>query len=228
MQIIPVIDLKNGVVVHARQGNRERYEPLKSDVCQACDLFEVIETLNQRFGFSLFYIADLNAIMQEGDNSSLIHQAINAFPRIVFWIDSGFPLYDNDFRQQLNYFPVLGSESFREDNISELKKFNNAFVLSLDYSATGALGAKSLFDIDSLWPEQIIIMSLTKVGSNRGPDVEKLADYCRRYPQKNFIAAGGVRHIGDLTALQQIGIKQTLIATALHNGNLTAEEIASL
>ncbi len=228
MQIIPVIDLKNGIAVHAKQGRRERYEPLKSILCQSADLLDIIETLNSRFGFCLFYIADLNALMHEGDNNLLISRAITSFPRITFWIDSGYPLVDSGFRQHSNYVPVLGSESFRENNISDIKKFENAFILSLDFSANEKMGAKSLFEADTLWPERIIIMSLAKVGSNQGPDFEKLTSYSRRYPRKKIIAAGGIRHIGDLNALKRLGIDQTLIATALHSGNLTLDDIVNL
>ena len=43
MQIIPVIDLKDGVVVHARQGKREHYQAISTNLCQSADIYKVIE-----------------------------------------------------------------------------------------------------------------------------------------------------------------------------------------
>ena len=73
-----------------------------------------------------------------------------------------------------NYLPVLGSECYRDETISELKAFKNHFILSLDYSNSDALGAESLFSDQNFWPDNIIIMTLDRVGSNQGPDLDKL------------------------------------------------------
>jgi phosphoribosylformimino-5-aminoimidazole carboxamide ribotide isomerase len=44
--------------------------------------------------------------------------------------------------------------------------------------------------------------------------------YRNRYPHHTFIAAGGVRNMADLMALEQSGIESALVATALHSGSL--------
>jgi phosphoribosylformimino-5-aminoimidazole carboxamide ribotide isomerase len=225
MQIIPVIDLKNGIVVHAKLGNRDDYAPLKSEICNSSDIFDVIDTFSSRFGFSTIYIADLNAITRLGDNISLLDEVLTAFPHIFFWIDSGYPLYEESLKWHENFLPVLGSESFSEDNVSAMAHFNGNFILSLDHSATGKMGAKSLFTDQDLWPKNIIIMSLPRVGSKLGPDLDSLSTYRKQYPQKKWIAAGGIRNHEDLIRLTQIGIHQALIATALHNGNISPNKI---
>lgn len=228
MQIIPVIDLKQGLVVHAKQGNRDDYQPISSTLCQSSDMFDVLDALLTLYRFSIFYIADLDAITHQSDNGNLIYKVLSYFPDILFWVDSGYPLYGNKFRQLTNYLPVLGSESFLDNNTDEIKNFNNRFILSLDYSKTGELGAKSLFCNEKLWPEQIIIMNLPRVGSNLGPELEQLTAYCKQYPEKKIIAAGGIRNCTDLKALQRIGVNHALIASALHNGNLSMDEITRI
>jgi phosphoribosylformimino-5-aminoimidazole carboxamide ribotide isomerase len=112
--------------------------------------------------------------------------------------------------------------------VLELKRFNNHFILSLDYLMSEALGAKCLFSNPDLWPETLIIMTLNRVGSNQGPDLDKLNWFYKHYPHKNFIAAGGIRNIADLHALKQVGIKQALIASALHSGAIRHKEIINL
>jgi phosphoribosylformimino-5-aminoimidazole carboxamide ribotide isomerase len=225
MQIIPVIDLKNGIVVHAKLGNRDDYAPLKSDICASADIFDVINAFSSLFGVSIIYIADLNALTKQGDNAELIAYVLNTFPQIQFWIDSGYPLCDASLQKHKNFFPVLGSESFQDETTAEIAQFGNRFILSLDYSATGEMGAKTLFSTQKLWPENIIIMSLPRVGSNLGPDLVNLSAYSKQYPQKKWIAAGGIRNHEDLIRLTQIGIHQALIATALHNGNISPDKI---
>jgi phosphoribosylformimino-5-aminoimidazole carboxamide ribotide isomerase len=224
MQIIPVIDVKNGLVVHAKHGNRDDYAPLKSEICKSSDIFDVVDTFWTLYRFPTIYIADLNAITRQSNNADLLGEVLAAFPHISFWIDGGYPLCNEGFQQLANYCPVLGSESFQEDTISEIRKFENDFILSLDYSVTGDLGAKTLFSKQDFWPEQLIIMSLPRVGSNQGPDLDRLAAYRKHYPQQKIIAAGGIRDSQDLSALERIGIQQVLVATALHNGKISPDD----
>lgn len=226
MHIIPVIDIKQGLVVHARQGLRDEYRPIRSGLCPSANVFDVISGFWSLYPFSVFYIADLDAITCGGNNGGLIEEVIGQFSETVFWVDSGFPLYENDFRGRTNYLPVLGSESIRDDQTEIIAGFGNRFVLSLDFAQTGKRGATALFADTSLWPEKIIVMSLPRVGSNMGPDMELLTDYCLRHPEKEFIAAGGVRDYRDLVNLERIGVNHALLATALHNGNISSDEIA--
>ena len=45
MQVIPVIDLSRGRVVHARRGQRELYQPLRSPLCVGSEPLAVVEGL---------------------------------------------------------------------------------------------------------------------------------------------------------------------------------------
>jgi len=225
MKIIPVIDLKDGVVVHAQQGMREQYRPICTNLCQSPDIYKVIEAFMGAYDFDTIYIADLNAITQQGNHERLITGVLTAFPHIIFWIDSGYQCVK---KYPQNHLPVLGSESYSDESVLELKDFNNHFILSLDYSLSEALGAKSLFSDPDLWPDTIIIMTLNRVGSHQGPDFDKLSWFCEQYPHKHFIAAGGIRNADDLRALKQVGVQQALIASALHSGAIRREDIQIL
>ncbi len=225
MKIIPVIDLKDGVVVHAKQGNRKHYQVINTALCQSSDIFQVIEAFLGVYRFDTFYIADLNAITYQDDHNRLITEVLTRFPQITFWIDKGYQVYGDHLKLLPNYLPVLGSESYRDDTIAELKAFKHNFILSLDYSNSNALGAKGLFSDPTFWPKNIIIMTLERVGSSHGPDLNKLTDFCNQYPEKNFIAAGGIRDKRDLTALSEAGIHQALVASALHSGMIKPEDI---
>jgi phosphoribosylformimino-5-aminoimidazole carboxamide ribotide isomerase len=225
MKIIPVIDLKDGVVVHAQQGMREHYQPISSNLCQSSNIYKVIEAFLGIYNFDTIYIADLNEITHQGDHERLITEVLTSFPHILFWIDSGYPRAK---KYPSNHLPVLGSECYSDESAVELKAFNKHFILSLDYSVSEALGAKSLFSDQELWPDTIIIMTLNRVGSNQGPDLDKLSWFCGQYPNKNFIAAGGIRNTADLHTLKQVGVQQALIASALHSRSISHEDIQNL
>jgi phosphoribosylformimino-5-aminoimidazole carboxamide ribotide isomerase len=194
-------------------------------LCQSSDIYQVIAAFLEVYDFDTIYIADLNAITHQGDHDCLIRTVLASFPRITFWIDRGY----QSFKQfPDNHLPVLGSECYRDDTVLELKTFNNRFILSLDYLMSEALGAKSLFSSQDLWPETLIIMTLNRVGSNQGPDFDKLSWFCKHYPHKHFIAAGGIRNAADLHALKQMGVQQALVASALHCGAIRHKEMQNL
>jgi phosphoribosylformimino-5-aminoimidazole carboxamide ribotide isomerase len=226
MRLIPVIDLKSGMVVHAKKGQREHYAPMNSPLCQSSDIEAVINTFLGIYPFDTFYIADLNAITKQGNHDRLITNIVTQYPNITFWVDGGYQPYQ---ARPINYLPVLGSECYSDANADELKVFQGKFILSLDYAASGEpLGAARFFAEPDLWPETVIIMTLGRVGSQQGVDVEKLNHFCQNYPQKQFVAAGGVRDAADLALLKKIGVQQVLIASALHSLAITRAEIDRL
>jgi phosphoribosylformimino-5-aminoimidazole carboxamide ribotide isomerase len=228
MQIIPVIDLKDGVVVHARQGKRHTYRPIHTELCPSANIFDVIDAYLRLYEFRTFYIADLDALEEKGGHESLILTVAERFPDRLFWLDRGLPSCRTDGCSPKNIKTVLGSESFRDDTVNLLENYAPDFILSLDFSEKTAVGAPSLFTTQRFWPNDIIIMTLGRVGSNSGPDLEKLSTFSGTHPDKNFIAAGGIRNLEDLLALKALGIRQALVASSLHCGAIGRAELAAL
>ncbi|WP_261403065.1 HisA/HisF-related TIM barrel protein [Chenggangzhangella methanolivorans] len=99
-------------------------------------------------------------------------------------------------------------------------------MLSLDHDASGPIGPAAVHDDPSLWPEKIIVMTLGRVDS--GPDFERLQSVVSRADGRAVYAAGGVRGIEDLRALQGIGVAGALVASALHDGRLSGRELSAL
>jgi phosphoribosylformimino-5-aminoimidazole carboxamide ribotide isomerase len=71
-------------------------------------------------------------------------------------------------------------------------------------------------------------MTLARVGSGAGPDLETLSEICGVAPGKRIFAAGGVRDAADLGLLARAGIAGALVASCLHDGCLRGPEIARL
>jgi phosphoribosylformimino-5-aminoimidazole carboxamide ribotide isomerase len=228
MHIIPVLDIKNGLVVHAKRGQRDQYAPINSPLCQDPTLKGVLSAYLSLYPFKTFYLADLDAITQNRHQQNLIEAMLAGFPELSFWIDSGLQRQPELYNRFPNHYPVLGSEAYAEDQLEAFTHFNQDFILSLDFSGATSLGPEQLFRRPELWPKQIIIMNLALVGSNEGPDFEKLLNYQSSFPEYQFIAAGGIRNYQDLLDLKQLGINNALLASALHSGKIDSEQINSL
>jgi len=229
MQLIPVIDIKKGRAVHAKLGLREHYRPLNTPLCPTNEIIQVINCFLTLYDFKIIYLADLDAITGMANNQKLIKKIVQLYPNITFWVDSGHQQQPISLSIFDNYQMVLGSESYTDNNLNYLKIFDKNFILSLDFSAQGnPLGSEKLFNRQDLWPSQIILMMLARVGSTQGVDLDKLIYYQQLNPQVEFIASGGIRSIDDVFALKRIGIKKVLCATALHNKMISSTEIQKL
>ena len=226
MQIIPVIDIKAGRAVLARQGERKNYQPLSTPLCTSSQLADVIDAYLSLYTFTQIYIADLDALMGIGNNQKLIYSAIAHYPQLNFIIDCGSL---QTYYTAINVTPIIGTESVDKQTLQDIKQQTNDFILSLDFCAENKpMGDPVLYQYPALWPKQLIIMTLGLVGKNSGSDLMKLQHYYCSYPEHNFIAAGGIRHRQDLIQLKAIGIQRALVASALHNGALTAADIRQL
>ncbi|KAF3982806.1 MAG: hypothetical protein HFP81_10740 [Methylococcales symbiont of Hymedesmia sp. n. MRB-2018] len=226
MNLIPVIDLKEGVVVSALQGKRNIYQPIKSTLSSSPSIEDILQGFLSIYPFKRFYIADINAITDSGNNQQLIDKLINQYSSIEFWLDNGKKIQQLSLSNDDKYISVIGSECQNTmDFYSEIEKIKQT-ILSLDFFPdTGYKGPIELMQDSTLWPDNIILMTLNSIGKNAGPEMNRLTGFCKKYPEKNFIAAGGIRHTNDLLCLHEIGIKQVLIASALHSGMINTEII---
>ena len=62
MRIIPVLDLKDGLVVRGVAGKRALYQPIVSKLCSSAEPVEVASSLRGLLGTGRMYLADLDAI----------------------------------------------------------------------------------------------------------------------------------------------------------------------
>jgi phosphoribosylformimino-5-aminoimidazole carboxamide ribotide isomerase len=219
VQIIPVIDLMKNIVVHAKKGRRDSYKPIQTPLCQGSSPHAVIDGLLGLHEFKTRYIADLDALMGLGDHGALLSRLQQDYPGLQFWIDRGLP--PSGLPQPgLNSVPVIGSESLVGERLGLLKTVGRPYILSLDFMGEGLLGESNLLEDSGLWPDTVIIMSLSCVGANEGPDFQRLEKFRRQRPEKNIIAAGGARNAKDLNRLDELGVGGVLLASALHSGAL--------
>lgn len=233
MEVIPVIDLKHGRVVHARRGERERYQPLRSTLAPGADPVEIAAALLRLHPFCTLYLADLDAIQRTGDNRGAIAAIRVAVPQVELWVDAGIAdlaAYRTWQAQDLGR-SVIGTECRPEAAlIAALRGAGGdpSPVLSLDYGAHGPLGPAELFGHPSAWPDDVIVMTLARIGARDGPDLRTLCAIIGQAGTRRIFAAGGVRGPSDLTRLREIGAVGALVASSLHDGRLTAAELTRI
>jgi phosphoribosylformimino-5-aminoimidazole carboxamide ribotide isomerase len=230
MEVIPVIDLKDGVVVHARMGTRSAYAPIETPLSSTSRPNDVARGLLSIFPFKKFYVADLNAIENKGDNNAALRQLSLEFPDLMFWVDAGIADFHHAERWLETGFGhlVVGSETQRDSDLIRYFCRNSRTILSLDFRGDAFLGPVSLLNDANTWTTKIIVMTLARVGSASGPDMNRLKSIKSRANNRWVYAAGGVRDANDLALLGQAGIAGALVATSLHNGKLTGAQIARL
>jgi phosphoribosylformimino-5-aminoimidazole carboxamide ribotide isomerase len=230
VRIIPVLDLKDGEVVHARKGQRDLYRPIETPLSPTAEAASVATGLRSLYPFSTFYIADLNAIAGGAPNDEALAALRATKPPPQLWVDAGIaengPLAAALEKPWLR--PVLGTESQKDAWLLARFAGHPNLILSLDFPAADFRGPACILENADLWPQTVIVMTLAKVGAGAGPDFERLKKIKARAGKRAVIAAGGVRGADDIRSLAELGIDGALVATSLHSGALTPEQIETL
>jgi phosphoribosylformimino-5-aminoimidazole carboxamide ribotide isomerase len=228
MEVIPVIDLKGGTVVHARMGQRELYRPIETPLSATSDPVDVARGLMSIHPFATLYVADLDAIGGTGTNRAALMRLKQALPQLTLWVDSGIAdvaAATAWLSQDIGHI-VLGSETQRDTAAVSHFTRDARVVLSLDFRGDAFQGPPALLQEPQLWPKRVIAMTLDRVGSHAGPDLDRLR--ALKAAGRMVYAAGGVRDGADLRLLAEAGIAGALVASSLHNGRLAADDLRRL
>jgi phosphoribosylformimino-5-aminoimidazole carboxamide ribotide isomerase len=237
LKVIPVIDVLNGITVHAVRGKRKEYQPLQSILCKSVEPLEVAKAF-RKLGFNELYVADLDAIIDCSTNFKLLNciaketglrlmadVGITGIERAHILLKSGVSKL------------IIGTESLQKKSFVDeaIKLFGSeCVVVSLDLKGDkvlvklgfdGCLNPICLLkDFKRMGVTQIIVLDLLRVGSNEGVNTDFLKKVIAEVGVDVYVG-GGVRDINDLAELRNIGVSGALIATALHTGKISIVEL---
>lgn len=236
MRIIPVIDLLGGQVVRAIAGNRADYRPIQSRLASSSGPVAVAAGLLDLAPFPTLYIADLDAIVDNGSDRNL-PALMDLCAELLWrgdtelWLDAANAPWGADLvaaaaESGVKISLVTGSES-----LGNHETVDSESVLSLDYRAGRFLGPADLENDTRAWPNRLIVMDLAAVGVAGGPAFARIDALMARAQHAGrrdiaFYAAGGVRDEADLAALAERNVRGVLVASALHDGRLDSAAVA--
>ncbi len=242
-RIIPVLDLKDGLVVRGIRGERAKYQPVKSNLTSSAEFLKVMEAINLDFGLTEFYMADLDALISGGEKNqlSLINRKIitSIFP-FSLMLDAGV----HDVKSVAKVLQagvnkvVVGTETL--PSLEVLREIIDTFgsqclVASIDTKDSKVISPSSQI---SKWspPEAInqiykvgikdfILLQLTRVGTGEGLDKTLIQDCLSALsengsPLGTLMVGGGISSYEDLRWLADNGVGGALVASALHDGRL--------
>jgi phosphoribosylformimino-5-aminoimidazole carboxamide ribotide isomerase len=233
MNVIPAIDLMNGKVVRLSRG-----DPATAKFYDNWGTPVEVALKWKAEGATRLHIIDLDAAFGLGNNTSVIAEVARA---------SGLPIQfgggirsveavEHMLKLGVNYV-ILGALAFNApDVIPRIRKEHGAssVIVALDNREGGVMveGWKTKTGI-TMWDAlekfvnlgvaTFLITSIAQDGMLQGPDLETLSEACT-YPGVKVIAAGGIGSLGDLVALQNVGVEGVVVGKALYEGRFTLKE----
>jgi phosphoribosylformimino-5-aminoimidazole carboxamide ribotide isomerase len=241
MRILPVLDVQGGLVVRGVGGRRHEYRPLVSRLTPSCRPPDVGGALRMHFGLDELYVADLDAIGGAPPDLA-VYGALRGLG-FRLWVDAGIRTADDAGPVATAGVEalVVGLETVAgPPALARLcRDYNTRVVFSLDLRDGAPLGHVSAWrqgdalgiaaEAVELGVRRLIVLDLARVGMGDGTGT---AECCRRlvarHPGVEVLAGGGVRDVTDLHRLRDSGVAGVLVASALHDGPLTPEQVAAL
>jgi phosphoribosylformimino-5-aminoimidazole carboxamide ribotide isomerase len=240
LKIIPAIDLHDGKCVRLYKGDFGK-------VTHYSD-----EPLDVARWYADFKVADLHVVDLDGartgsqHNARVVRQLCDETPlslqlgggiregrRLRYWLENGVARC------------VVGSVAVTAPEIVAewLAEFGaDRIVLALDvtideagpmlathgWTRASGLSLWELMDrYASLGARHLLCTDIGRDGAMSGPNFDLYADILRRYPDVGLQASGGVRNLGDIVRLRNIGVPAAITGKALLDGKISAVEVSS-
>jgi phosphoribosylformimino-5-aminoimidazole carboxamide ribotide isomerase len=239
MEIIPVLDILNGVVVRGVAGQRERYRRVQSQLTPSCDPSVIMRVFIDEFDLGRLYIADLDAIQFQqlnrctiaelalGESSLIVDRGVRSAADVEELLELGVD-------QVVVALETLDSVDTARTQVSRFGADRLVFSLDLkngrpltinpDWKGVEPFDiARQLIDVGL---QHVIVLDLAAVGVDNGTPT---IDLCQRLrsllPDGTIVTGGGVSGCEDLQRIEAAGADGALVASALHDGRLSAEDV---
>lgn len=215
MDIIPVIDIMNGIAVSGKSGRREEYTALKTVFADSPDPVEIVKNLP----YERLYTADLDGIMKGTPNIDLLGELCK-IKRVM--VDVGIKNID-DYKKMsdLDADIIIGSETLQ--NMESLETIDNETdraIVSIDIKDGKVVSPflphdpTEAFSLLKNKIKKFIVLDISSVGTLSGN-----FSFLERFviPDAEIYYGGGIKK-EDIGKLKKIGVDGALIGTALHKG----------
>ncbi len=234
MKVIPVLDVKNGLTVWAKMSFRDLYKPIRSNLYPFSSPLAAVKKLSF-LGFKTVYVADLDAIIYGFINTEL-YKSLSSEVKLM--VDPGIKSLEEASKvidvgvgklivatETLPRLEIAKSilEVYGCERVVLSLDLKNREILSKIPEFKGLTPKECLEEFVKLGFEEAIVVDLARVGSYSGLDLELIREL-KTIPIK-LIVGGGVRNLNDLIVLREMGVEAVLVASALHQSELTIPEL---
>lgn len=237
MKVIPVIDVLNGITVHAVRGKRKEYQPLKTVLTDSVDPVKIAEAF-KTLGFGELYLADLDAIFGKRPNTPLYNKIADK-TGLKLMVDAGVTdkqtaktLINSGVSKVIIGTETLKTRVFLKQAVQQLGA--DRIIISLDMKDSQVLtqpdfdgptdALKLLGEFRAMGVLEFIVLDLARVGSGEGVNIDFLKKVLAILGDDVYVG-GGVRGIADLLELKTLGVSGVLLATTLHTGKIGVADL---
>ncbi len=239
MQIIPVIDIRNGVAVRAVGGRRDEYRAIESCLTASVEPAAVLTALQDHFQMSSCYVADLDAIERAQINRCTIAEMVRTGVSLI--VDAGVTTIE-----QIESLLEIGVSKvvLASESVADLTTLTS-FLQSIDCeSLVFSIDLKhgELLVKDPLWKGlsplklaqfvlehgigQLVVLDLAAVGTGHGVPTLNLCREIRNLSSDvTIISGGGVDSHQCIQRAADAGLDGLLIASALHDGRISYSDM---
>lgn len=240
MQVIPAIDLRDGACVQLIGGS---YADERVRIANPLEVAGNWAAL----GFSRIHVVDLDAATGRGSNREVVNSILA--PGATKWVrrekclrvQCGGGVRDLDTIAELLAAGasevVLGTRAIEDRGWLEdaVSRYANKIIVAADARERQLVthgwskaGSQNVIDfVDELSPlplAAILVTAVEKEGRLEGPDVSLMEELALR-SKTPLQASGGVRNVGDLRALAELGVSGAVVGMALYTGALDPQTI---
>jgi phosphoribosylformimino-5-aminoimidazole carboxamide ribotide isomerase len=212
-RVIPVVDLMGGQVVHAVAGRRTEYRPVVSQLTASPDPVEIATALLNATTADELYIADLDAILNDGVPSPTTLNLINALNCRIL-LDHG---WHGGAMMELprTHVVIPGERGVLPATAAA------GSVYSVDLVQGRRIPGGDVHDaVKTAWDHgfrRFIVLDLAGVGVLDGLITLTVCQWIRTtFPTAEIITGGGIRNRQDIQAAGNAGVDAVLVATMLH------------
>lgn len=227
MNIIPAIDLRNGKCVRLFKGDFSKETVYFENPLDAAILFQEKKYTN-------LHIVDLDGALSGNLINLDIIKKIKSNTSLTIQYGGGIRDY-NKAKLLINLGIdriIIGTMAIKNRPILKkiAKSYNKHIIVGLDVKNefiaingwkenSNILIYDAISDLIKLNIRNFLITDISKDGTLEGPNFDLYSKLLNKF-DINIIASGGVSKKSDITKLEEIGIKETVVGKALYENNL--------
>lgn len=229
MNVFPAIDIYEGQGVRLFKGDFNQVKVYGSP--------KALLKKWQDAGASYCHVVDLNGAKNQGDNSGLILEMIQA-SNLKIQVGGGIRSLEKAklYLDAGAYRVILGTSVIKDEGLLDtlLETYPEKIAVGLDVrngqvaiegwlEKTGLSAAKLLERLEKKPLKTLIYTDILKDGTLLGPNFQAYKDLLASNSFE-IIASGGVTSLSDIKNLKAIGVSGVILGKTLYEKNITLEE----